>query len=76
MKAERVLDLYQRRWNGQKPGPDEYVTSSDEKTSMQILGRPYPTQPAQPGKPEKREADYERHGTRVLMTTFCVPLCS
>jgi transposase len=49
------------------------VLSSDEKTSMQILGRPYPTQPAQPGKPEKREADYERHGTRVLMTTFCVP---
>jgi hypothetical protein len=49
------------------------VLSSDEKTSMQILGRPYPTQPAQPGQPEKREADYERHGTRVLLTTFCVP---
>jgi len=49
------------------------VLSSDEKTSMQILGRPHPTQPAQPGQPEKREADYERHGTRVLMTTFCVP---
>ena len=49
------------------------VLSSDEKTSMQILGRPHPTQMAQPGKPEKREADYERHGTRVLLTTFCVP---
>src|SRR5438128_11890373 len=31
------------------------VLSSDEKTGMQILRRIHPTQPAQPGKPEKRE---------------------
>ena len=49
------------------------VLSSDEKTGMQILGRKYPTQPARPGVPEKREFEYERRGTRVLMTTFCVP---
>lgn len=49
------------------------VLSSDEKTGMQILGRKYPTQSAQPGKPQKREFEYERLGTRVLMTTFSVP---
>lgn len=46
---------------------------SDEKTGMQMLGRPAPTQPAQPGKPEKREHEYLRLGTRVLLTSFLVP---
>ncbi len=45
----------------------------DEKTGMQILQRKYPTQPAQPGKPEKREFEYIRHGTRALITSFAVP---
>src|SRR5262249_40386682 len=49
------------------------VLTSDEKTGMQILRRLHPTQVAQPGKPEKREFEYERLGTRVLLTTFCVP---
>jgi len=49
------------------------VLSSDEKTGMQILGRKYPTQLPQPGKPAKREFEYIRHGTRCLLTTFCVP---
>ncbi len=49
------------------------VLSSDEKTGMQALGRPHPTQQAQPGKPAKVEFDYIRYGTRGLLTTFCVP---
>ena len=61
------------------------VLSADEKTGMQILQRKYPTQPAQAqlldakgkpirsGKPVKREFEYIRHGTRCLLTTFCVP---
>jgi hypothetical protein len=44
----------------------------DEKTGMQILQRKYPTQPLQPGKPEKREFEYIRHGTRALITSFAV----
>jgi hypothetical protein len=52
---------------------------------MQILQRKYPTQPPQPqrldangqpvrgGTPAKREFEYIRHGTRCLLTTFCVP---
>jgi len=30
VKAERVLDLYQRRWQGRRLRPDEYVISADE----------------------------------------------
>ncbi|HEX3783220.1 MAG TPA: helix-turn-helix domain-containing protein [Pseudonocardiaceae bacterium] len=29
--AARVLDLYERRWEGKRLGPGEYVISSDEK---------------------------------------------
>jgi hypothetical protein len=38
------------------------VICTDEKTGMQILQRTYPTQPMAPGKPEKREHAYIRHG--------------
>jgi hypothetical protein len=44
----------------------------DEKTGMQVLGRPFPTQLPQPGKPEKREFEYIRLGTRTMITTFVV----
>ena len=39
---------------------------------MQILQRKYPTILVQPGKPEKREHEYIRHGTRCLITSFVV----
>jgi len=45
----------------------------DEKTGMQILERRYPTRPAEPGKPERREPEYIRHGTRALIGSFAVP---
>ena len=53
--------------------PGELVICCDEKTGMQILQRKYPTQRAQPGKPEKREHEYIRHGTRALIASFAVP---
>ena len=49
------------------------VICCDEKTGMQALGRPHPTQPAVPGKPERREQDYIRYGTRPLIASFIVP---
>jgi hypothetical protein len=49
VKAERVLDLYHRRWEGKKLGPQEYVISSDEKTSIQARCRCHPSLP--PGRP-------------------------
>lgn len=32
VKAARVLDLYQRVWDGHPLGPDDYVISADEKS--------------------------------------------
>lgn len=49
------------------------VICADEKTGMPILQRRSPTQPVQPGKPEKREHAYIRHGVRALLASFVVP---
>ncbi|MFE3905089.1 helix-turn-helix domain-containing protein [Streptomyces sp. NPDC059153] len=43
VKAERVLDLYARTWDGQPLGADEYVISADEKTSIQARCCCHPT---------------------------------
>jgi transposase len=70
-KAQDICQLYLNARPFYEQG--RLVLSSDEKTSMQALGRPQPTQEAQPGKPAKVEADYIRYGTRCLLSTFCVP---
>jgi hypothetical protein len=42
-KAGRVLDLYERRWQGQLLHPGDFVISVDEKSQLQaLLGRHYP----------------------------------
>lgn len=42
-KAQRVLDLYARTFEGELLGADEYVISADEKTSIQARCRCHPT---------------------------------
>lgn len=49
------------------------VICADAKTGMQSLQRAHPTQPVQPGKPEKRAHEYIRHGVRALLASFVVP---
>jgi len=47
-KASRVLDLYDRVWDGKRLSANDYVISADEKTSMQA--RCHPSMPrARPG---------------------------
>jgi hypothetical protein len=41
-KAVRVLDLYDRLWEGQPLGEDEYVIGADEKSQLQALRRRHP----------------------------------
>lgn len=70
-KAREVCGLYVK-------GPQLYqqgrlLICTDEKTGMQILERKHPTKLAEPGKPERREQEYIRHGTRVLTASFVVP---
>jgi hypothetical protein len=62
-KAHEICQLYVKAPMMYQQG--RLVICCDEKTGMQALGRPEPTQPAQPGRPEKRENDSIRHGTRT-----------
>jgi hypothetical protein len=50
-KAGRILDLYERLWQGQRLHPDDFVISTDEKTSIQARRRIHPSLPTEPGKP-------------------------
>jgi transposase len=70
-KAQAICKLYLDAPQLYQQG--KLVLCCDEKTGMQILERKFPTQPVQPGKPEKREHEYIRHGTRALIASFVVP---
>jgi hypothetical protein len=69
-KAREICQLYVEAPQLYQQG--RLVICSDEKTSMQILERKYPTRPVEPGKPERREHEYIRHGTRALIGSFAV----
>jgi hypothetical protein len=62
VKAARILDLYERRWEGVPLGPTEYVLSADEKTSIQARIRCHATQPPGPATPMRVEHEYTRGG--------------
>jgi len=51
----------------------ELVLCTDEKTSIQALERKHPGRPMEPGRPERREFEYLRHGTRCLIASLLVP---
>ncbi len=72
VKAGRVLDLYQRIWEGQELEDDEYVISTDEKSQLQILSRRHPGLPPEPGRPGRVEFEYERHGTVAYLAAYDV----
>jgi len=69
-KAQDICSLYLNALQFFAQG--RVVICTDEKTGMQILQRKYPTQPIAPGKPEKREHEYIRHGVRALIASFVV----
>jgi transposase len=71
-KAGRVLDLYQRIWDGTGLGDDEYVLSTDEKSQLQILSRRHPGLPPAPGRAGRVEFEYERHGTVAYLAAYDV----
>ena len=50
VKAGRVLDLYQRIWEGRDLEDDEYVLSTDEKSQLQVLSRRHSGLPPAPGR--------------------------
>ena len=71
-KAQRVLDLYQRIFQGHPLGPDEYVLCADEKTSIQARFRLHETVPPSPGRPMLVEYEYERRGALAYLAAWDV----
>lgn len=50
----------------------ERVLSTDEMTGIQALERKHPTLPMGPGRVERREFEYIRHGTQTLIANWDV----
>lgn len=71
-KAERVLDLYDRRWQGRRLRPDEYVISADEKSQLQALRRRNDDLPPGPGRTRRVEFEYRRGGTLAYLAALDV----
>lgn len=71
-KAGRMLDLYERIWNGQRLQDDEFVLSADEKTSIQARYRHHATDPPQAGVPMKVEHEYRRCGAWAYLAALDV----
>jgi transposase len=72
VKAARVLDLYQRVWEGVELGDDEYVISADEKSQLQALSRCHPELAPAPGRARRVEFEYDRHGTLAYFGAYDV----
>ncbi|MGA5359387.1 helix-turn-helix domain-containing protein [Streptomyces purpurascens] len=72
LKAAWVLDLYARTWQGERLGDDEYVTSGDEKTSIQARCRCHPT--LAPGKARAMRVNhtYGRGGALAYLAAYDV----
>jgi transposase len=71
-KAGRVLDLFERRWNGRLLRDDEYVISADEKSQLQALRRRHPDLPPAPGRVRQQEFEYHREGTLAYLAAYDV----
>jgi transposase len=71
-KAERVLDLYERHWDGRLLRPDEYVISADEKSQLQALRRRHDDLPPGPERTRRVEFEYSRGGTLAYLAALDV----
>jgi len=72
LKASRVLGLYQREWEGQPLGGDEYVLSADEKPGVQARMRIHLPLPPGPGRSMRAESEYHRFGTLAYLAAYDV----
>ena len=71
-KATRVLDLYARTYQGVPLGPDEYVISSDEKTSIQARCRCHPTLAPGVARTMRVNHEYDRGGALAYLAAYDV----
>ena len=71
-KAGRILDLYEGHWEGTPLGDDEFVLSTDEKTSIQARRRIHAPLPTVPGKAMRAEHEYKRCGAWAYLAAWDV----
>jgi transposase len=71
-KAQAVLDLYARQWKGAPLGPNDFVVSADEKTSIQARCRCHPTLPAGRSRMMRVNHDYHRGGAVAYLAAYDV----
>jgi hypothetical protein len=71
-KAVRVLDLYERVWNGNPLSANEFVLSADEKTSIQARIRTHPGLPPSKDRPAYVEHEYKRGGALNYLAAWDV----
>ena len=72
VKAARVLDLYARTWEGKPLGPNDFVISADEKTSIQARCRCHPTLPPGTARTMRVNHDYHRRGALAYLAAYDV----
>lgn len=71
-KAERVLGLYARTWQGVPLGGDEYVICADEKTSVQARCRCHPTLAPGQARAMRVNHTYGRGGALAYLAAYDV----
>jgi hypothetical protein len=71
-KAGVILDLYHGRWQGKPLGPNDYVISADEKTSIQARRRLAPSTAPKAGRAGRIEHEYERKGALAYLAAWDV----
>jgi len=71
-KAEKVLDLYARIWEGQPLSANEFVISADEKPSIQARCRCHPTLPPGRSRMMRVNHDYHRRGALAYFAAYDV----
>ena len=79
VKVSDINGLYKQAPELAKQG--QRIESTDEMTGVQALERKYPDLPMSPGKVERREFEYIRHGTLAFMFNFdivtgCLVACT
>jgi transposase len=71
-RATRILDLYARIFDGRPLADDEYVISSDEKTSIQARCRCHPTLPPGAARMMRINHEYQRGGALAYLAAYDV----
>jgi hypothetical protein len=71
-KGSVVLDLYQGLWMGKPLGPNDYIISADEKTSIQARRRLAAGTPPVPRRSRRVEFEYDRRGATNYVAAWDV----